>query len=57
MPRREITEEEAFERAVGFSNRYVTRGPYRFFPEPEVVTEVQKGLGENERVYGYRYCP
>ncbi|MCL0029067.1 hypothetical protein M1N23_02850 [Dehalococcoidia bacterium] len=57
MPRREITEEEAFERAVGFSNRYVTRGPYRFFPEPEVVAEVQKGLGKNERVYGYRYCP
>ncbi len=57
MPRREISEEEAFERAVRFSDRYVARGPYRFFPEPEVVAEVQKGLGENERVSGYRYCP
>ena len=28
-----------------------------FFPEPEVVTEVQKGLGENERLHGFRYCP
>ena len=57
MPRRDLTEEEAFERAVKFSDRYVSRGPYRFFPEAEVVAEVQKGLGENERTYGYRYCP
>ena len=57
MPRRELTEEEAFERAVKFSDRYVARGPYRFFPVPEVVAEVQKGLGENERTSGYRYCP
>ena len=57
MPRRELTEDEAFERAVNFSDRYVARGPYSFFPEPEVVTEVQKGLGENERTLGYRYCP
>ena len=57
MPRRELTEDEAFERAVKFSDRYVARGPYSFFPEPEVVTEVQRGLGENERNSGYRYCP
>ena len=57
MPRRELTEEEAFKRAVDFSEMYVQRSSYDFFPEPEVVTEVQKGLGENERLHGFRYCP
>ena len=57
MPKRELTEEEALRRAVAFSERYVGRGPYRFFPEPAVVKEVQRGLGENERLFGYRYCP
>jgi len=55
--KRELTEEEALQRAVKFSERYVQRGPYEFFPEPEVVEEVQKGLGENERLQGYRYSP
>ncbi len=55
--KRELTEEGALQRAVKFSERYVQRGPYEFFPEPEVVEEVQKGLGENERLQGYRYCP
>ncbi len=45
------------QRAVKFSERYVERGPYEFFPEGEVVTVVQEGLAENERQYGYRYCP
>ena len=57
MPKRELTQEEAFKRAVDFSDKYVKRGPYEFFPEPEVVKEVQVGLGENERLFGYRYCP
>ena len=57
MPRRVLTEDEAFRRAVEFSEKYVQRSEYAFFPEPEVVSEVQKGLGENERVYGFRYCP
>ena len=57
MPRRELTDEEAFKRAVDFSEKYVERSQYDFFPEPEVVTEVQKGLGENERLHGFRYCP
>ena len=57
MPRRQLTDEEAFKRAVDFSEKYVQRSPYDFFPEPEVVTEVQKGLGENERLHGFRYCP
>ena len=57
MPKRELTEEEALERAVNFSERYVERGAYEFFPEREVVEVVQQGLGENERIHGYRYCP
>ncbi|MCH7624632.1 MAG: hypothetical protein IIC83_01790 [Chloroflexi bacterium] len=57
MAKRELTEEEALKRAEAFSERYVARGPYEFFPEPEVVKEVQRGLGENERISGYRYCP
>lgn len=57
MKKRELTKEEAFRRAVQFSDKYVERGPYEFFPEAEVVKEVQVGLGENERLYGYRYCP
>ncbi len=56
MPR-ELTEEEALQRAVRFSERYVERGPYKFFPDSEVVRLVQVGLGENERQHGYRYCP
>ena len=55
--RRELTEEEAMQRAVRFSERYVEKGPYEFFPEADVVTVVQEGLAENERQYGYRYCP
>ena len=57
MKKRELTSEEAFDRAVKFSERYVARGPYEFFPEPDVVRVVQEGLAENERVHGYRYCP
>ena len=56
MPK-ELTNEEGFDRAVNFSERYVRRGPYEFFPEPEVVRVVQEGLGENEAKHGYRYCP
>ncbi len=57
MPKRELTEEEGLRRAIDFSEKYVQSSPYEFFPEPEVVQEVQKGLGENERLQGYRYCP
>ena len=55
--RRELTQEEALQRAVRFSERYVEKGPYEFFPETEVVQVVQEGLAENEKNYGYRYCP
>ena len=56
MPR-ELTEEGALQRAIKFSERYVEKGPYEFFPEPDVVRVVQEGLAENERISGYRYCP
>ena len=49
--------EEALERARRFSERYVQRGPYKFFPDPEVVKIVQAGLADNEIKHGYRYCP
>ena len=57
MPKAPMSPEESFRRAQEFSAKYVARGPYKFFPETEVVEEVQKGLGENERLHGYRYCP
>ena len=56
MPR-DLTKEGALKRAIEFSEKYVKRGPYEFFPEAEVVRVVQEGLGENERDFGYRYCP
>ena len=40
MPK-DMSDEEALESAVKFSNRYVEKGPYEFFPEKEVVAEVQ----------------
>jgi ferredoxin-thioredoxin reductase catalytic subunit len=54
---RQLSQEEALQRAVRFSERYVEKGPYEFFPEQDVVKVVQEGLAENERLYGYRYCP
>ena len=49
--------EEASLGAKRMSERYVARGPFKFFPELAVVEEVQKGLAENEIMHGYRYCP
>ncbi len=57
MPKKELTPEEAMKRAIQFSERYVARGPYKFFPEPDVVKVVQQGLADNEARHGYRYCP
>ena len=56
MPR-DMSDEEALESAVKFSEKYVEKGPYEFFPEDEVVAEVQRGLAENHKNDGYRYCP
>ena len=54
---KEMSESEALESSVRFSERHVERGPYEFFTEKEVVEEVQRGLADNYRLEGYRYCP
>tara|TARA_B100000809_G_scaffold249964_1_gene281891 strand:+ start:4313 stop:4489 length:177 start_codon:yes stop_codon:yes gene_type:complete len=55
--KKKLTPDEALARAQKFSEAYTNRGPYKFFPEPEIVLEVQKGLAANEVANGYRYCP
>ncbi len=57
MPPGKLTREDALKGTVAFSERYVARGPYEFFPEPEVVEVVQQGLADNQVEHGYRYCP
>ncbi len=52
-----ITFEQALERAVRMSQRYVEKGPYEFFPLPEIVDEVQRGLAKNLVSFGHLYCP
>ena len=56
MPK-EITFEEALERAKRMSQRYVEKGPYEFFPLLEIVEEVQGGLAKNLVSHGRLYCP
>ncbi len=56
MPK-EITFEEALERARRMSQRYVEKGPYQFFPLSEIVDEVQRGLAKNLVKDGRLYCP
>ena len=55
--KRQLTQEEALKGAKRFSEKYVERGPYKFFPEAEVVELVQQGLADNQVNHGYRYCP
>ncbi len=54
---RKLTFDQALQGTKTFSEKYVERGPYEFFPEPEVVEVVQQGLAENQVNHGYRYCP
>jgi len=56
MPK-EITFQEALARAKRMSEKYVERGPYQFFPLPEIVDEVQRGLAKNLVDFGHLYCP
>ncbi len=56
MPK-EITFEEALERARRMSERYVEKGAYQFFPLTEIVEEVQNGLAKNLVNHGRLYCP
>ena len=52
-----LTFDRALQGTKTFSEKYVERGPYEFFPEQEVVGLVQQGLAENQVNHGYRYCP
>ena len=54
---RKLTMEQAMKGTIAFSEKYVERGAYQFFPEAEVVRLVQEGLAENQVNHGYRYCP
>ena len=56
MPK-ETTFEDALDRARRMSERYVEKGPYEFFPLPEIVDEVQRGLAKNLVAHGRLYCP
>jgi ferredoxin-thioredoxin reductase catalytic subunit len=56
MPK-EITFEQALVRAKRMSEKYVERGAYQFFPLPEIVDEVQRGLAKNLVKFGHLYCP
>lgn len=55
--KKELTYDQALTGAKGFSEKYVERGEYEFFPDPDVVLMVQEGLAKNQVDYGYRYCP
>ena len=57
MAEKKITFEEALARAKRMSERYVERGSYRFFPQPEIVEEVQRGLAKNLVEHGHLFCP
>ena len=57
MEEKKITFEEALQRAKRMSERYVERGPYRFFPLPEIVEEVQRGLAKNRVEHGRLFGP
>ena len=57
MPDSKLTQEQALAGAKEFSEKYVARGAYEFFPEQEIVEVVQHGLAENQVKQGYRYCP
>ena len=54
---KEITFNEALQRAQKMSEKYVEKGAYQFFPMPEIVDEVQGGLAKNLVNHGRLYCP
>jgi ferredoxin-thioredoxin reductase catalytic subunit len=54
---KEVTFEEALQRAVRMSEKYVEKGPYEFFPLADIVDEVQRGLAKNLVNHGRLYCP
>ncbi len=54
---KEIAFEKALARTKRMSERYVEKGPYEFFPLPEITEDVQKGLAKNLVNHGHLYCP
>jgi ferredoxin-thioredoxin reductase catalytic subunit len=56
MPK-EITFDQALARAKRMSERYVEKSPYVFFPQTEIVSEVQGGLAKNLVEHGRLFCP
>ena len=54
---KKVSFEEALERARLMSERYVERGPYRFFPAGDMVDSIQRGLAKNLVNHGRLYCP
>ncbi len=54
---KKVSFEEALERARLMSERYVERGPYRFFPLTDIVEGVKRGLAKNLVNHGRLYCP
>ena len=57
MTSKKLSYEKALEGAIKFSEKYVKRGEYEFYPDEEVVKLVQEGLAKNQVDEGYRYCP
>ena len=57
MEEKKVSFEEALARARRMSERYVERGPYRFFPLRDVVDDIQRGLAKNLVNHGRLYCP
>lgn len=49
--------EAALRRVRKFVETYVAKGPYDFYPEPEVVENVVQGLADNLVNHGRMYCP
>ena len=51
------TLDQALTGTVKMSEGYVRKSSYEFYPDPEIVDIIQRGLAKNEVEHGYRYCP
>ena len=45
------------EQLEGTMKKYAEKQGFRLQPDRELLTEILKGLLENEKRYGLRYCP
>jgi ferredoxin-thioredoxin reductase catalytic subunit len=46
-----------FEEVLKFSRKYAKRAGIKLNPDKKVVERIIKGLLENEKKFGFRYCP